>query len=59
VFVNVKLSRNLRSKRKGGGLASKSGKLVAQNLFMGISSFGAANAAAGFVHKGGFAGTGS
>jgi hypothetical protein len=38
---------------------SKSGKLEAQNLFIGISSFGAAMAVAGFVHKGGFAGTGS
>jgi hypothetical protein len=41
------------------GITSKSGKLEAQNLFIGMESFGAASEAAGLVHRGGFTGVGS
>lgn len=40
----------------GVRVTSKSGKLEAQNLFIGIGSFGDAREAAGFVHNGGFTG---
>jgi hypothetical protein len=39
-----------------GNFTSKSGKLDAQNEFMGMSSLGSANDATGFVQRGGFFG---